>query len=228
MTGFKSLPKATEPFRFFSRLSLTAATGVKAADLRELLEGIRAVPESAIYTHTHRFIQQYQFLVPEPANDFAAWAIEALQDEIAGERLAAIDTVRYNTIGELRQALVSVLENHLKKHPATRPAPHGDEFYFMRSIRFSVPTPYQAGDLAEFCEALRRVSISSLYLHVFEARLRPPLGINDFSVWFERDLGEKELAGKVARLDPYSRTHEALRESIIKMVEGRLEKLSHG
>ncbi|OGS28123.1 MAG: hypothetical protein A3J70_07555 [Elusimicrobia bacterium RIFCSPHIGHO2_02_FULL_61_10] len=147
---------------------------------------------------------------------------------MAGERLAAVDPIRYNTIGELRQALAGVLEDHLKRHPAIRSAPHGDEFHFMRSVRFSVPTSYQAVDLPEFCEALRKVSISSLYLHVFEARLRPPLGMNDFSVWFERDLGEKELAGKVARLDPYSRTHEALREIIIKMVEGRLEKLSHG
>lgn len=223
-----NLPKAKEPFRFFTRLSLTAATGVTASDLRELLEGIKTVPDAAVYTHTHRFIQQYQFLVPEPANDFAVWAIEALQDEAAGEKLAAIDTVRYNTIGELRQALATVLEDHLKRHPSARSAPKGEEFHFMRSIRFSVPTPYQAENLSEFCEALRKVSISSLYLHVFEARLRPPLGINDFSVWFERDLGEKGLAAKVARLDPYSRTHEALRGDILRMVESRLQEPSRG
>ncbi|MBI4346236.1 MAG: hypothetical protein HY553_05235 [Elusimicrobia bacterium] len=223
-----SLPKAREPFLFFSRLSLTAATGVRAADLRELAEGIRTVPEAAIYTHTHRFIQQHQFLVPEPTNDFAAWIAEALQDEAAAERLLAVDPVRFDTIGGLRLALTDVLEEHLKRHPQGRRAPEGDEFHFLRSIRFSVPTPYQASDLDEFREALRKVSVASLYLHVFEARIRPPLGLNDFSTWLEREFGEKELAKKIARLDPYSHTGEALRDLIATMVEQRLEKLGHG
>ena len=54
-----NLRKAKEPFLFFSRLSLTAATGVRAGDLGELLDGIKTVPDSAIYAHTHRFIQQH-------------------------------------------------------------------------------------------------------------------------------------------------------------------------
>lgn len=223
-----NLPRAKAPFRFFTRLSLTAATGLKAGDLRELLEGIKTVPEPVIYAHTHRFVQQYQFLVPEPTNDFAVWAVEALQDEEAGEKLAAVDTVRYSALGELRRALAAVVEDHLDRNPAVRPAPLGEEFHFMRSIRFSLPTPFEAWDLAEFHEALKKTSVSSLYLHVFEARLRPPLGVNDFSAWFERELGEKELAKRVARLDPYDHTHEALREGILKMVEERLERLSRG
>lgn len=223
-----SLVKAKEPFRFFSRLSLTAATGVKAADLHELVEGIRTVPDAAIYTHTHRFIQQHQFLVPEPTNDFAVWVAEALQDETVAERLLAVDPIRFDTISGLRLALADVLDDTLKRQPPGRRAPEGDEFHFLRSIRFSVPTSLSAADLGEFVEALRKASAASLYLHVFEARLRPPLGMNDFSIWLERELDEKELAGKIARLDPYTHTSEALRDMIAAMVERRLEKLSHG
>lgn len=223
-----SLRKAKEPFLFFSRLSLTAATGVRAGNLGELLDGIKTVPDSAIYAHTHRFIQQHQFLVPEPTNDFAVWAAEALQDEAAGERLLAVDPMRFDTIGGLRTALAEALEGHLKRHPQGRRAPEGDEFHFLRSIRFSVPTSHKAADLGEFREALRKVSAASLYLHIFEARLRPPLGMNDFSVWLERELEEKELAKKIARLDPYSHTHEALRDMIATMVEQRLEELGRG
>lgn len=219
--------RAKEPFRFFSRLSLTAATGVRAADLPELLEGIKSVPESAIYAHTHRFIQQHQFLVPEPTNDFAVWASEALQDEAAGERLLAVDPMAFNTIGELRAALAGALEAHLKK-AAPRRAPEGEEFHFLRSIRFSMPTPHEAWDLPGFAEALRQAPPSSLFLHVFEARLRPPLGHNDFSLWLERELGEKDLARAVARLDPYSKTIEQLRETILKKLERRIEECCRG
>lgn len=219
--------RAKEPFRFFSRLSLTAAMGVKACDLAELLEGVRTVPDSAIYAHTHRFIQQHQFLVPEPSNDFAVWASEAMQDEAAAERLLAVDPMRYDTIAALRAALVAALEAHLEKAPSRR-APEGEEFHFLRSIRFSLPTPHEAWDLPSFAEALRKVGPASLFLHVFEARLRPPLGQNDFSLWLERELGEKELARVVARLDPYSHTSEDLRATILTLLDKRIEECCRG
>lgn len=217
-----NLPKAKTPFHFHSRVSLTVATGLKARSLAQLLEGIRSVPESVLYTHTHRFLQQHQFLVPEPSNDFAGWVSEALQDEELAEKLIAIDTVRYETLAGLRQDLVAVLEGHVRKRPEVRAAPPGAEFHFMRSVRFSLPTPYKAHDLAEFRDALKKISLGSLYLHVFEARLRPPLGVNDFSVWFEADLGEGGLAKKVAALDPYGQTLEALRERVVAMVQDRI------
>lgn len=223
-----NLPKAQEPFRFFSRLSLTVATGIQAADLAELLEAIKSAPDSAIYAHTHRFIQQHQFLVPEPTNDFALWAAEALQDEAASERLMAVDPIRFNTIAELRAALAGAVEAHLKKHPRGRRAPGGDEFRFVRSIRFSIPTPHVAWDLAELRQALRKASAGSLYLHVFEARLRPPLGLNDFSIWLEKELHEKQLAKEIARLDPYSHTHETLRDRIGEMIDRRLKEAAGG
>jgi hypothetical protein len=221
------IPRAREPFRFFSRLSLTVLTGAKAKDLGELLENLKTVPESVIYHHTHQFLQQHQYLAPEPPNDFAYWATHMLQDEKLGERLAAIDTIRFSSLNDLRQALVSAVESHLEKHKNLRQVPDGKEFHFMSAIRFSVPTPHQAHDLAEFADRLKKVSLSSLYLHVFEARLRPPLGINDFSNWFEKELGEKALAQKVAGLDPYSQTLEGLRSKMIGLIEKRLQELSH-
>jgi hypothetical protein len=221
------IPRAKEPFRFFTRLSLTILTGLKAKDLKELLEHIKAVPESVIYEHTHKFLQQHHRLMPEPSNDFAYWATHILQDEVLGERLAAVDTIRFNSLNDLRQAIVSVIENHLSKSNSTRQVPAGKEFYFMRAIRFSVPTPHQAYDLAGFLEELKKVSISSLYLHIFEARLRPPLGVNDFSQWFDTELGEKALAKKIAGLDPYNQTLEGLRSRISGFIEKRLQESSH-
>ncbi|MDD5628215.1 MAG: DUF5752 family protein [Elusimicrobia bacterium] len=219
--------RAAEPFRFCSRLSLTVLTGAKAADLRELLEHLRAVPESVIYHHTHRFLQQHQHLVPEPPNDFAYWVTEILNDEEFGERLAAIDTVRFNSLEELRQALIASIEERLRNGCDSRPVPTGKEFHFMRAIRFSLLTEHEAWDLKGFSEGLRKVSISSLYLHIFEARLRPPLGINDFSYWFKTQLGETRLSEQVANLDPYTHTLEGLRGRILGFIDWRLKEGSH-
>jgi hypothetical protein len=218
-------PKAGTPFRFCTRLALTLLTGRKAATLGELVEGLKAVPDSVVYQHTHRYLYQHQFLVPEPPNDFAYWTAHMLGNEELGERLAAVDTVRFNTLAGLREALVTVLEKHATEKERDRRVPEGREFHFMGAVRFSIPTPHEAHDLAGFCDQLKRVSISSLYLHVFEARLRPPLGINDFSYWFEKELGLPGLAKKVSALDPYTQTLEGLRAKIVGLVE---KEVSHG
>jgi hypothetical protein len=82
---------------------------------------------------------------------------------------------------------------------------------------FVLPTPYQARNLKEFRDVLRKVSINSIYFHIFEARLRLERGDNDFSYWFE-GIGQKELAEEISRLDPYTITLEGLRNKIIQQV----------
>ncbi|MBI3621837.1 MAG: hypothetical protein HY208_06585 [Nitrospirae bacterium] len=221
------MPRAAEPFRFFTRSCLTLMTGRKAKDLNELVDYLKTASEPVIYQHTHRFLRQHQYLVPEPSNDFAYWTTHMLQDERLGERLAAIDTVRFHSLNDLRRALVSTIEQHLGKDGILRQAPEGKEFHFMSAVQFSVPIQYQAHDLVEFRDCLSKVGIASLYLHIFEAMLRPPLGTNDFSHWLDTSLHETELAGRMAGLDLYSHTLEELRATMIGFIEGRLQELSH-
>jgi hypothetical protein len=83
---------------------------------------------------------------------------------------------------------------------------------------FILPTPYTAHDLNEFLEVIQKISINSIYFHIFEARLRLERGENDFSNWFE-GMGKKELAKDISRLDPYTVTLEGLRRKIIESVK---------
>lgn len=214
--------KALEPFRFYTRVHLQELTGLKARNLRELLEQIKTVPGSVIYHHTHHFLQQHQFLSPEPPNDFAYWVTEALNEKELGEKLASINTCDFATIRALRERMVETIENFLAgKRRGLENAREGDEFHFIKSVSFVLPTPYVANLLEEFALHLRKVTIHSLYYHMFEARLRLERGTNDFSLWLETSLGEKELAKKIARLDPYTHTMEGLRERILKLIEER-------
>jgi len=222
-----TMPRAREPFHFFTRCCLTLMTGVKARNLKELSDYLKTAPEAVIYQHTHRFLRQHQYLVPEPPNDFASWVTHMLQDEPLGEKLSAIDTVQFHSLNELRQALVSTMDRHLGTSRGLRQVPDGKEFHFMSAVRFSVPTRYRAHDLVEFRDCLGKVSIASLYLHIFEAPLRPPLGTNDFSYWLDTALHEPALAGQMAGLDLYTHTLEGLRATMIGFIEGRLQELSH-
>jgi hypothetical protein len=185
---------------------------------------LRTVPEAVIYQHTHRFLQQHQELSPEPPNDFAYWAGEALADEELSESLASIDTMEFSTIAALRARIIEVVVAHLKEYPAAarRFAGPDENFHFIKSRSFVLPTRYVAHDLREFAEILGKITIDSIYYHVFDSRLRLERGTNDFSLWIERSLGDRSLAKAISGLDPYTRTMENLRAAIIRLVERRL------
>lgn len=217
-------PSTPQPFRFYTHLHLRELTGLKAKNLKELLAHIQAVPGAVIYHHTHHFLQQHQYLSPEPPNDFAYWVVEALNEVELGERLASINTCDFSSIRELRDEIARTLEDFLKqtKRPL-REAADGDEFHFIKAVSFVLPTPYEVTTLEEFASALKKVTLHSLYFHMFEAKLRLEKKTNDFSAWMETGLGEKDLAKKIARLDPYTQTMEDLRERIIRFIGARLE-----
>ncbi len=217
------LKKAKEPFRFSSRTHLTELTGLKANNLHELVDILKKAPEVVVYYHTHRFLEQHHYLTPEPSNDFAVWVSDALGDEVLGERLASVDTFGFSSLGALRERLVGIIEESLSARSNLREAMSGEEFHFMKSVSVVLPTPYVARDLREFVETLRKISLGSLYFHVFESRLRLGRGLNDFSIWIQDSLGEAELSEEVARLDPYTYTLEGLRSTLIQLIEKRIK-----
>jgi hypothetical protein len=217
------LTRAKQPFRFFSRMALSIATGTQARDLPSLLGGIRAAPEPVIYEHTYGFLQRHRFLTPETTNDFAGWVAAVLREDRVGERLAAIDATRYRSIQELRESFVAILSRAIDETaPPYRTAPEGQEFHFMSAIRYSLPTTYEAWDLADLAKALGKIGAASLYLHVFESMLRHQEGRSDLSWWAEEELGESALARAIEALDPAGQSLEFLRARLIGTVDRRI------
>jgi len=218
------LIKAKEPFKFCTRLHLSELTGLRATTLGQFLALIKQVSGSCIYHHTHRFLQQHQYLSPEPPNDFAYWVTDILGEDELGERLVSIDTIQYSTIRDLREKIASTIESYLRDNPLAklRFARSGEEFHFIKSVSFILPTNYIAYDLNEFAEVLKKITIDSIYFHIFEARLRLEKPTNDFAFWIENSLGDKKLANNISSFDPYTSTLEDLRNKIIQIVESRI------
>jgi hypothetical protein len=217
--------QANHPFQFVTEVNLVQLTGWRATNLQELLAHLKEASPSVIYYHTHHFLKQHQFLSPEPANDFAYWVTNVLQEDHLGEKLAAIDTVRFSSIRELGQKIVDLIEKYVATHSSQRVAPEGEEFHFRKSIGFVLPTPYQARDLKTFVDCIKKVGAHSIYHHIFEARMRLDKGQNDFSNWLITELDERELAKSISRLDPYTQTSDGLRDKIIELMESRINEL---
>ena len=216
--------KAKDPFVFYTRLHLSELTGLRASTLGQLLELIKEVNGSCIYHHTHRFLQQHQHLSPEPPNDFAYWVTEVLGEDELGERLASIDVIQFPPTRSLRERIAATIEKYLDDNPLAkvRFSREGEEFHFIKSVSFILPTSYVAYDLKDFIDILSRITIDSIYYHIFEARLRLEKNTNDFSNWIGTSIGDEKLAREISNLDPYTFTLEGLRNKGIKIVTRRI------
>ncbi|GAQ95535.1 mechanosensitive ion channel [Thermodesulfovibrio aggregans] len=215
--------KAKEPFRFYTRLNSKELTGLKARNLTELLKYIKEVPDSVIFYHTHDFIEEYHYLIPQPSNEFALWIGNALGFEALAEKLSTIDIFEFSNIGEIRKRLSDIIEEYINNNPSDKNCEEGEEFHFIKSISVIMPTPYIAHDLREFVQILKFISPNSLFFHIYEAKLRVGKIANDFSLWLSESLGEEKLAEAIMSIDPYMHTIEGIRSQIISIVESYLD-----
>ncbi len=206
------------PLNFYTSIKLPEYVGRKAGTVEELLEGIRAVDGSCIFHHTYHFLYQTQYALAQPKSDFAYWVDVILHDFELAERLSAVNPVEFSTIRALRERLVGVMEEHLRANDCRARAPGNMDFYFIRANSVVVRTPYSACDLPSFRECLKKLSIGSLYHHLFESRMKPGIKANDFSDWLSDQLGLASLAEQIARLDPFLFTLEEIRGRILGMM----------
>jgi hypothetical protein len=206
------------PFEFRTRLTVTKLTRRTATTVAELVEHLRQVPGSVVFHHTHHYLVQHQELSPEPPNDFAHWVTNTLQEDALGERLAAVDTIRFASLHALQARLVEILDAHVASDRVHRTAPKGEEFHFKDAVSVVLPTGHVATSMDEFRAALTRVSTASIAYHLFEARLRVGAEDNDFSVWLEREVDLPAVARAIRALDPYTYTLEGLRQVLLGLV----------
>ena len=166
-------PDRREPFVFYTERRLVVLTGRKAHNLKELFSHLQLVSGSCIFYHTHYLYLIHHFERPRFYNEFANWVSHALQEERLAERLAAIDLLSITSIRELREKIISTVQQHLEA-PGTvfRDCPIGDEFHFCEAQSFIMRTGIVANNVDEFFDEISRSSNSCLHFQFVEARLR--------------------------------------------------------
>ncbi|HSZ60524.1 MAG TPA: DUF5752 family protein [Terriglobales bacterium] len=211
-----------KPFYFNTSAHLLRITSLKANTLAEFLEALRACPEDSIFQHTFRTLQEHHFIREGFSNDFAHWALAALNQPGLAEQLANVDVREYTSLGELRNRFVQIVENHLKNNPADASRIADETFYFCAADIVMMPTKFVAHSIQDFANGLREVSVHSIHHHFIEARLRIKLMSNDFSQWLYEDVGLSETARALNRIDIYTGTLEDVRRQIVRVVERAL------
>ncbi|MBM4146124.1 MAG: hypothetical protein FJ240_07595 [Nitrospira sp.] len=211
-----------KPFEFRQCITIIKATGKKAKTLREFKDRIADASDESISHHVYHYFQKEKRIL-EYTNDFAQWAGETLKENILAEQLSNVDPYSFKSVNDLRDEIVGVIDAYLKTFSKTRAVLSGDEFYFNEGVTLVSPVGMQVKNLAEFLIAIRYAELESIYYHFYEARLRPPVEVDDFSHWFGDALNKTGLADRIRSIDPFMHSLEAARQHIIELVEDELK-----
>ena len=220
--------RAKNPFIFQTGLNLLEITGEKAKNLKELADLIEDAPPSVIYYHTHHFLPFQQYISPKSPNDFAYWIKKELHEEVLSEKIIALDLQRPLGIYELKEKMLQLIKKYFADDEyRAYDARSGREFNFIKAKIFIMPTGHRAYDLSEFYDALKSVSINSIYFHLFGIDPSFERCVNYFSCWLRDELKEEVLADYVSQLDPFVfYAMETLRSQLIRPVYKRLKAVT--
>lgn len=219
---------SARPFVFFGCIELREILGHRARDERELMERLEQVPLDSVYYHTHSVFLRHPRVTSTFPNDFANWVASQIRDEVLAERLGMVDPFQFPSLDELREELISIIDQHISTlHPVPRVV-FGDAFFFVQSHVLEVPTGLEARTLPEFRSCLATVDASSIYLHALHARVRRGVEGGDFAHWVGQELGLEWLADEIARINPHLGGLEQIRVQALRLVDAELGKREPG
>src|SRR5207302_4873243 len=217
-----ALRKPDKPFYFNTSEHLLRIGRQKANNLAELWQALQTCPDDSIFQHTFRTLQEHHFIRQGFSNDFAHWSLFACNEPVLAEQLASVDVREFTAIEGLRRRMVEILDEFLQSHNMSGSRPAHEPFYFCAADIVVLPTAFCAETLKAFLDGLNQVSVDSIHHHFIEARLRLHRMSNDFSQWLESEIGLRETAESIERIDIYTNTMEGVRQQIAAIVEQTL------
>ena len=206
---------ADAPFAFIGCSELQESIAHQADDEKGLAELIEEVPLDSIHFHTHSYFLRHGLIEGTYPNDFAQWVVMQIGDHVLGERLAVLDPFDYPDLENLREELISIIDDHLSRSPIIPRVVFGQPFHFKRSRILEVPIGLEARTLQEFRDIVTDIDVSSIYYHMFEAHFRLRRAENDFSAWLRTSLKLTNLADRIRSINPYQGSLERLRSKLI-------------
>lgn len=214
-----------EKFKFYDYTMLISPTGQKASNLKEFLSIIEQSEDKVLFHHLYQSHVRHDQKVGEFPNDFANWVAYELEDNALAEKLANFDPYDYKTITEVKEVLISIIEEHMWDLPVVPWVRSGSEFYFSSATTIVIPLGIEVSDLYEFRDALNDIPNSSLYFHFYEARkIKKEKEHDDFSQWVEDNFDRKELVRKIREIDFYFFSVEEIRKKLINILDEDLKK----
>jgi hypothetical protein len=214
---------AEHPFLFTGCVELRQTLDRQARDERELMDRLEEVPAGSIFYHTHGYFLRHRPFTTAYGNDFARWVAVEVRDQALAERLAVVDPFEIRDLEQLREELVTIIQDHLRRLSTVPRAELGRTFYFQQSHIVEVPLGPGVTTLVEFRDGLASVDASAIYFHMVEARSRLGRASGDFVEWLRTSLALPALAERIERIDCYMTSLERVRARVLSLVDQTLE-----
>ena len=148
-----------------------------------------------------------------------------MQDSRLAEKLSVIDPFSFNSLEEVRDTLVDMLDDYLWDLHSVPWARPGFEFYFCEASMVVLGTQIQVATLSEFCSEIVKVPLNSIYYHFFDARWRlRSIKADDFSNWIKDSYDLPELVSALQGIDVWFYSLDEVRNTILELVSQHIEK----
>lgn len=198
-------------FRLSSVAHLESPAGRLATTLGSLRDGIDAADAGVLFHHVTRIPIRHAGARDLPANDFARWASNALQDPGTAEQLAFAGSRPLASLEEVREQLLRALDRIPARRRAQE-APEEAAFHFVRARSVPAEVGVELREPAELVERWQYVDLSTVFYHLIEA---PVLGPEQdrLADWL-RSRGAGSLARAAEELADTGRPLERLRREI--------------
>jgi hypothetical protein len=152
-------------------------------------------------------------------NDFARWVWISIGESSIAEKIAMINPFLFDSIRQCRKSLLDNLKDYIGKVELFPRVPKEREFYFLELRSFIHPTGFEAKNLKELTGGIERLSISGLFYHLIDSRIRIGRHSNDFSIWLSEELNEKAKSEAIENLNLFSLNLWDIKKEIIDILE---------
>ena len=209
-----------QPFRLRDCALAAIATGERAHNLRELRDMIMDIHPGSIYYHFWGGLLRPRYEDREYNNDFAIWSSmpHGLHDDALAERLGVIDPTDYENLDDLRYAVAEVMSQRLDESEKMRLLHADRPFQFIRSQIVVFDTGLTITEPRQLADAAPKLSPSSYFFHVIDARRRTPDATDDFRAWIGcYGEGYGDLCRRLAEVDPYFSSLTDLKHTLVEL-----------
>ena len=182
-------------------MELKEFVGLRAENERQLAQLLDEVPLDSIYYHTHGFLLRPRLLAGAYPNDFATWVDVQVRDRVLGERLAMVDPADFTTLQALREELVSVVDEHLRRIGIVPQVVYGDPFEFIQSRIVEIPVGLEVRSRSSATPSSRSTRAPSTSISSITAPARPR---TQRLRRLARRPGIAELTARVQTVNPYA------------------------
>ena len=193
-------------------------------DLRDLRERLESCPLGSIYHHFCETLLRPTFDDPEYHNDFAYWARHNLHDKTLAERLAILNPFEFDTLEDLRLAVLERVEDRIGELPHISNVQTGDEFRFLKALTVTFDTGLFVREAGELRPAFEQMTPSSVWYHFIEARRRNPNHLDDFTLWLaKKGARYRPLTDVLSKIDFYFLTLRELQRELVSLAGAHLD-----